>query len=314
MKKWKKPDIQELFQKKDLAGLTKALSHPDLKVQWQAAGALGQIGSEGVDYLIRGLKTRNKEIRIGIIEALGSIGDARAVVPLTSQLHDSSNEVRWETALALGEMRSVSAIEPLKKALHDADKYVRYGAALSLEKLSWVPEIPEEEALLLAALQEWDEVEQMGTSAITAVQASLHDLDRAIRLNAVMALRAMAIREAIPLCYEAIRDPDEEVSWEAVRAAVACGLPMRFLPRALARRPRRRKNPYIAAFLNFMLPGMGYSYLGLWWGLLIFQVDVYATLWAFTTTGELISISILFPIYLALAIHAWYIARKMPDI
>jgi len=314
VREWKKPDVPELFRKKDLPGLTRALSHPDLRIQWQAAQALGQLGSDAVDYLIGALKTRDKETKIGIIEALGIIGDKRAINPLVALLQDHSNEVRWEVALALGEMEDKSAIEPLKQALRDIDKYVRYGAALSLKKLSWVPGNKEEEAFLLTGLQEWDEVVYLGTHAIPAVKNSLRDLDRNIRLKAVLALQAMAVRDAIPVCYQAIRDPDEEVRWEAVHAAVRCGLPMRYLPRALARRPRERKNPLIAAFMNFMLPGMGYSYLGLWWGLLIFQADVYATLWIFTITGEFLSLSILFPLYFLLAFHAWYIARKKPDI
>ncbi|MCQ8893821.1 MAG: HEAT repeat domain-containing protein [Methanolinea sp.] len=310
----KNPDIWELYRKKDLSGLTRALHHPDLKVQGDAAFALSRVGTEGVDYLIRALRTRNRGKRIGIIEALGMTGDARAIAPLGTQLKDRSNEVRWAAALALGEIRDAAVIQPLKEALRDADKYVRYGAALSLRKNSWEPENLKEKAFLLAALQEWEEIEQMGACALSAVENTLRDTDRNIRLRAVMALRALAVPGAIFPCYEAIRDPDEEVRWEAVRAASACGLPARFLPRALLGRPKTQKNPYIAGFLNFMLPGMGYSYLGLWWGLLIFQIDVYATVLIFTTTGEFLSLSILFPIYFVIAIHAWYIAKKRPDL
>lgn len=139
VRKWKKPDIQKLFREKDIQGLTRALSHPDLRIQWQAAQALGQIGSDAMDYLIGALKTRKKETRIGIIEALGIIGDARAIKPLITLFQDPSNEVRWEVALALGEMRDVSAVEPLKQALRDNDKYVRYGAALSLKNSPGFP-------------------------------------------------------------------------------------------------------------------------------------------------------------------------------
>ncbi|MCU0631546.1 MAG: HEAT repeat domain-containing protein [Methanolinea sp.] len=308
------PDVPALKERRDFGGLTSALRHRDPGVQWKAAQALGDLGSEGLDYLIEALGTRNKEARLGIIEALGMIGDNRALDPLIRQMGDRSNEVRWEAALALGEIGDHAAIPALRKALEDEDKYVRYGAALSLQKLSWQPVNESDEAFLLVGMQDWERLEGHGPDAVQALGNALRDQDRNVRLQAVRALGVLRAREAIPILYRSTRDPDEEVRWEAVQAAPSCGLPMRFLPRALARRPRVRKNPLIAGFLNFMLPGMGYMYIGLWWGVLIFQIDVYATIWTFTTTGEFISFFVLFPIYLILALHAWYMAIQMPDL
>ena len=71
-------------------------------------------------------------------------------------------------------------------------------------------------------------------------------------------------------------------------------------------------NPVIAGFLNFLLPGMGYGYLGKWWGLLIFQIDITTTVWLFKYQGETNSYQVLFPIYLVLGIHAYYLGIKMP--
>jgi hypothetical protein len=86
------------------------------------------------------------------------------------------------------------------------------------------------------------------------------------------------------------------------------------LPRGLSRRPRTRKNPLIAGFLNFMLPGLGYGYLGKWWGVMIFQIDITVTVWLFRYEGEANTYALLLPIYLILALHAWYIAMRMPDL
>ncbi|HOT03904.1 MAG TPA: HEAT repeat domain-containing protein [Methanolinea sp.] len=310
-----RPDVEALKESRDYHGLTKALSHSDSRIQWKAARALGDLGEESLDYLIGAIDTTwNREARIGIIEALGLIGGPRVVKPLVAQMEDRSNEVRWEAVMALGETGEKAAIPPLRKALEDEDKYVRYGAALSLQTLSWQPETERDEAFLLVGLQEWDTLKGLGSCAVEALANAMRDHDRNVRVEAVKALGALRAKEAIPILYRAIRDPDEEVRWEAVQAAPACGLPMRFLPRALARRPRSRKNPIVAGFLNFMLPGMGYMYIGLWWGVLIFQVDVYATLWTFAATGEFISLTLLFPVYFLLAIHAWFMARKMPDL
>ncbi len=312
---YSQPDIPSLKERKDYEGLTRALRHRDINVQWRAAKALGEIGEESVPYLIRDLEnTWSKEARLGIIEALGMIRDHRAVSSLIAQLGDRSNEIRWEASLALGEIGHTSAIPALRKALEDEDKYVRYGAALSLQKLSWVPESEYETALLLVGMQEWDRIRGMGSSSIDAMANALRDNDRNIRLMAVQTMGALKNKEAIPVLYHAISDRDEEVRWEAVQAASACGLPLRYLPRALMRRPRSRKNPRIAGFLNFMVPGMGYFYLGFWWGILIFQIDIYVTLYIYTTTGHFTSVEILFPIYILLGIHAWVLAKKMPDL
>ncbi|HII76267.1 MAG TPA: HEAT repeat domain-containing protein [Methanolinea sp.] len=309
------PDVQAMKERRDYHGLTKALRHRDPRVQWKAARALGDLGEESLDHLIGALETTwNREARLGIIEALGLIGGPRVVSPLVAQMEDRSNEVRWEAAMALGETGDLAAIPALRKALEDEDKYVRYGAALSLQKLSWQPETKRDEAFLRVGLQEWDTLTGPDSYAVEALGNAIRDQDKNVRLEAVKALGALRAREAAPILYRAISDPDEEVRWESVLAAPACGLPLRFLPRALARRPRARKNPIVAGFLNFMLPGMGYMYIGLWWGLLIFQVDVYATLWTFAATGEFISFSVLFPVYLILALHAWYMARQMPDL
>ena len=57
---------------------------------------------------------------------------------------------------------------------------------------------------------------------------------------------------------------------------------------------------------------MGYGYLGKWWGLLIFQIDITATVWLFNYQGETNNYQVLFPIYLVLGIHAYYLGIKMP--
>jgi hypothetical protein len=63
-----------------------------------------------------------------------------------------------------------------------------------------------------------------------------------------------------------------------------------------------------------MLPGLGYGYLGKWWGVMIFQIDITATVWLFRYEGETNTYALLLPIYLIMALHAWYIAMKMPDL
>ena len=310
----KKPNVDTLRRKKDIPALIQALRYNDFEVQTSAAQALGTLGSEGINELILALRDRDREVRLGIIEALSVIRDQRAVPPLIELLNDKSSEVRWETAIALGEIGGPDAPSPLKNALRDPDKYVRYGAASALSKTGWNPVSDEERAFYYVGMQEWQAVKDYGPAAIGALSLVLHDQDSSVRIKAIEILGSIGDKKAIPALMQSLRDENADVRWKTVLASPKCGISVMHLPRGLSRRPRLKKNPLIAGFLNFMLPGLGYGYLGKWWGIMIFQIDITATVWLFRYQGEVSSYGLLFPVYLVLAFHAWYIAQKMPDL
>ena len=310
----KKPDVDTLRQQKDIPALIRALRYNDFEVQTSAAQALGSLGNEGINRLILALKDKDRDVRLGIIEALSVIRDQRAVPPLIELLNDTSSEVRWETTIALGEIGGPDVISPLKNALRDPDKYVRYGAASALLKTGWNPVSDEERAFYYVGMQEWQKVKDCGPAAISALSLVLQDPDSSVRIEAIEVLGLIGDKKAIPALMQSLRDGNADVRWKAVLASPKCGISVMHLPRGLSLRPRLRKNPLIAGFLNFMLPGLGYGYLGKWWGIMIFQIDITATLWLFKYQGEVSSYGLLFPVYLVLAFHAWYIAQKMPDL
>jgi len=309
----RKPDIPALSAKGDIRGLIRALRHPDLGVQWEATAALGTLGPEAIDELLRKLPSRHRAVKLGIIEALGEIGDPRAVEPLIRELRDPSVEVRWETALALGEIGDARAAGPLLAGLRDPDRYVRYGTALALGKLGWKPANEDERAHGLLGLQDWAGLLALGPAAIPALGSALNDREKSVRARAVEVLGEIGDPGAITAIMRALRDGDDEVRWRAVLAGPKCGISPMYLPRGLSQRPRVRKNPLVAAFLNFVLPGQGYLYLGKWWGVVVFQVDITATLWLFATLGDQFTYDLLLPIYIILSIHAWYLSRNLPE-
>jgi hypothetical protein len=311
--KKEKPDIDALAKCGDIEGLIRALHYDNFEIQLDAARALGSLGDKVMGLLLRKLKIRNRAVKIGIIEALGVIKDPRAVDPLVQNLSDGSEEVRWDSAIALGEIGDERAIPALKKALEDPDKYVRYGAAFALSKIGWKPADAGERALYFLGMQEWWVLKDMGKPAIDALFKTLEDKDSDIRLKAVELLGEIHNRDAAPALIQALADENSAVRWKAVIASTKAGVPLMYLPRGLSRRPRIRKNPKIAAFLNFTLPGMGYSYLGKWWGIIVFQFDVALTLWLLRFGKEELSTMILLPLYVIIAIHAAYMAIKMPD-
>ena len=310
----KEPDIARLTQKRDITALIRALRSKDFDVQTRAAKALGTLGKEAMDELIRALKSKNKDIRLGIIEALAIIRDPRAVPSLIDNLSSESSEVRWVAAIALGEIGDPDAVPHLLASLKDPDKYVRYGAASALASLGWKPLTPEEQADYYAGLQDWKSLREIGPAAVPVLSRILYDQDRSVRLQAVGILGEIGSGTAVPALVRALGDADAEVRWNAVLAAPKCGISLMHLPRGLSRRPRTRKNPLVAGFLNFMLPGLGYGYLGKWWGIMIFQIDITATVWLFRFEGEGNTYTLLFPVYFLLALHAWYITKKMPEL
>ena len=88
-----------------------------------------------VVYLLTTILTEWKNERASAIEALGRIGDSRAVEPLIAALKDEDVNVRWPAARALGEIKDTRAIKPLIAALKDAEWIVREAAAEALIKI-----------------------------------------------------------------------------------------------------------------------------------------------------------------------------------
>jgi hypothetical protein len=316
MKLWTegKPDIPLLLQKRNVEGIIDALRHRDATIQWQAAEALGKLGQEGVRHLLKALNHRSRDVKLGVIEALGDIKDPQSVPPLINLLKDPSVEVRWATAIALGEIGDKKAIDPLVQMLGDADKYVRYGAAISLEKLEWQPQNDVERAFLYLGKQDWDHLGQLGEAAIKPLNRALKDRHADVRAKVMEVVGSIGCERGISSVIRGLGDENPNVRWKAVLAGPKCGIPHMYRPRGLNKRPRIRKNPRIAGFLNFILPGQGYNYLGIWWGTLIFQLDVTITLYMLSFGGEDLTYTLMLPLYGVFALHAWYIARRMPEL
>jgi HEAT repeat protein len=215
--------------------------------------------------------------------------------------------------MALGEIGDNRAIVPLKEALKDANKYVRYGAAFALEKLGWQPQSTNERAFFAIGMQEWKMIEEMGPEVIPALSHVLNDPDSAVRLKVMQILGVIRDKRAIPALMRGLADSDKDVRWEAALSAPSCGINPMHIPRGLSKRPKTAKNPLVAGILNFLLPGLGYGYIGKWYGIMIFQIDVTVTILLFNNEGDSYTTAILLPLYLVLGLHAWYITRKMAD-
>jgi hypothetical protein len=311
----KNPDIGELERKGDIKTLSRLLSHRDFDIQWRAAEALGRMGGPAACELITKTYHLKRDVRIGAVEVLGDMREKSAVPKLTTLLRDDeSSEVRWASAIALGEIGDPIVIPVLVNALLDPDKYVRYGVTLALEELHWTPGGPEESAYYLIAGQKWEEIESHTTIPADPFIHHLQDQDPDIRARCAEVLGRLRSPEAKGACSSVLRDPNGEVRWSGILAFPECGIPLMHLPRELSRRKRQRKNVYGAMILNFLFLGLGYNYLGFWWGFLLFQVNVTAIVILGLMMGPLIPYLASYAISAVAVVHTWFYVRGLPDL
>lgn len=106
-----------------LEGLVNALKDRDLVVCQEAALALSRFNSPAafttlLEALVRKDSRESWQIRRFAAQALGKLGDRRAVLALIASLHDESDLVPPAAAEALGELGDRQAIPVLKSTRH----------------------------------------------------------------------------------------------------------------------------------------------------------------------------------------------------
>ncbi len=128
-----KTDVEKMTARRDVKGLMKALRHEDSTVRTRAAQALGEMGdAKAVGPLVQALRDDYYDVRARAAYALGKMGDAGAVGLVIQALKHEDAVVRARAAEALGKIRDAKAVGPLIQALRDKDEKVRASAAYAL--------------------------------------------------------------------------------------------------------------------------------------------------------------------------------------
>ncbi len=154
-----------------------------------AVEVLGRLGAaEAVPAIVDLVRSGGDRLHRKAADALVSIG-APAVMPLIPLLgEDGDGHAGAVTALIrIGE----AALEPLVDVLDDENPRTRMGAALVLKKLGWVPTGVKEQAVYLVALQQWQEVVDLGPAAVDSLAARLADPDTGVRGGVAESLARM---------------------------------------------------------------------------------------------------------------------------
>jgi len=100
--------------------------------QQEARLALERVGTPAVGPVIQALMhSDHPVVRMRAAEALGHMGDVRAVEPLIRALADKNTAVQWRALEALVDMGE-PAMASLKRASKDEDADIRWGAARAI--------------------------------------------------------------------------------------------------------------------------------------------------------------------------------------
>jgi HEAT repeat protein len=142
--------------------------------------------------VIHALQSSDEDTREEAVRALGELNDPRAVNPLILALRDDNRYVRREAAKSLGHIGDEKAINPLIEALKDEDRYGREGAAEGLA--------------------------EMKEKAIGPLLNSLDNQDWHVRMGAIISLRIIGDREALPKIIDALKDENRFVRREATKS------------------------------------------------------------------------------------------------
>jgi HEAT repeat protein len=242
---WAANILGELRAQRAFPVLVGSLKDLDDEVRAKAAGALGKLGDRrAVTYLLDHLLSDPAPfVRARIAGALGQFADSEVIDRLVRALGDPAWWVRMRSVEAL-EQIGATAESPLTVALDDPDPEIRIRAATALERLG-VPlrlvetiergaDTPDTEALLtkfgvagareLLAEQLQHGVVRVRRAIIGAIRRAdrkdlvleliervEEDTDPGVRADALVALKALGAREAVPVALDSLGDSNDRV-------------------------------------------------------------------------------------------------------
>ena len=198
-------------------------------MRWATVQALAYMGKDAVPLLIGALKDEDKNIRSRAAEALGKIGDPRAVAPLTAVLEDPEVGVCYHAGEALAKIGDPRGAEALIKACGKGRGAVDFEFKKYLGKMGEVA-IPALQAALKGTNvgQRKAAAEALGyirtPAAINLLMVAYRDPDGGVRLLADLALQEIGA-PAVPSLLVALKDPDWTVRSSAASTLETIGDP-----------------------------------------------------------------------------------------
>jgi HEAT repeat protein len=219
------PNIEKLKAKRNVKGLIKALEYKkSSRVRSEAAVALGEIGNvHAITPLVNRLQAPDEleDVTRQVAEALVKFGSP-AVDPLIECLFIDFPR-RYLAVEALGKIGNVRALLPLIQLLKDMNRNIRYQSAIALESIGWKPSSDEEKADDYIARQDWDQCVLFGAAAVERLISILRDNDVNVRRMAANTLGKIKDVLAIEPLSLSLNDGQASVRQEAVKALMEIG-------------------------------------------------------------------------------------------
>lgn len=181
-------------------------------------------------------------IRVAATQALGRMGDERAIVPLMDLLGNQAENYRLRLAAAesLGKLGDTQAVNPLLNIVKDDYESSQYLKESAIKALGMLGDIRALEPLLDMFEQQRgfknkfnflkerivEAIGRLGPHHNRARQAlfdALEDEAPSIRLSAVESLAEIGDNTCIPVLKQRLFDPDDDVAFAAIAALYHVG-------------------------------------------------------------------------------------------
>jgi len=215
--------------------LTQALHTRSSVAKYYAAQALGKIGdNKAVDSLLIAIADQDPIVQRSVVSALGKLEDPRAVSHLVTMLGSPHADLRIAAKDALFELRNV-AIDALINALHNRNVFVRYHATQLLGEMATPRAVPGLISLLAEGITPPAFGDNVGEGSITAIVSALSNIG------------SVAVEGLISAIEESI---DSRFSQRATRALVAIGARARGPLLLVLGRAGERPNPLLLSALE----------------------------------------------------------------
>jgi HEAT repeat protein len=201
-------------------------NHPP--VQQAACDALGDIGDKRAVFPMLERVDSYKRLRRAICRAFGKLGDLRAVDVLLVHMNDESPSVRFAAFKSLGQLGDLRALDPLIQNLRHDDWHVREAICQALGMLGdkravdpIIQKLNDDTRVRWAACKALGMLGDM--KAVDSLLAMLNDPETGVRSETIHALTNLGdTRSIIPILTK-LSDLHEEVQAAAIDAVVSFG-------------------------------------------------------------------------------------------
>ena len=174
--------------------LIKCLESQNLEIRSASYMSLDRLNKYTLEYLLKTIKSNNKQVKISSIRLLGNIKKKESLSSLIEQLNDENWDIRFNSLESLGRLGYRKAIVPITVCLDDNSVNVRRKAAGVLGNF------------------------KANDLIIKSLTNSLKDDNSGVRAKSAESLGKLGDKRAVKDLEEAVKDKDLKVQTKAIKS------------------------------------------------------------------------------------------------